>query len=183
MNAQRGQAAVEFTIFAALLILAILLIVQLSWIGIQKWQFNQFAGYAARVWSVQKEDDDPEISLLKVQGLALLRWNLLSRDLVKFMWVSSPEDSRDFEDPDVSANGITFTGAAPLLALYRQQIGETLFDNPIPSEAMSLFPFDLPTTGLVGFQTFIPIEKEPEESPGDGDNDCEETPCESGNER
>ena len=156
---------------------------QLSWIGVQKWQFNHFAAYAARVWSVQK-DEDPEESLLKVQAVALVRWNLLDRDLVKLMWVSAADDSKDFDDPDVSANGISFSGAAPLLSIYRDQIGETLFDNPIPPEAFSLFPGDLPSTGLVGFKTFIPIEKEPEESPGARrDNDCEETPCESGNTR
>ena len=164
-----------------LLILAMMLIVQLSWIGVQKWQFNQFAGYAARVWSVQK-DDDPGDSLRDVQIIALVRWNLLNRDLVKFMWFWA-EDTKDFEDPDVSANGLTFAGAAPLLSIYRQQIGETLFDNPIPAELQDIFPLDVPPTGLVGFSTFIPIEKEPEEKPGTYDNDCEETPCVSGNKR
>jgi len=73
-------------------------------------------------------------------------------------------------------------GAAPMIGLYQNQIGNALFDNPIPAEAMSLIPVDIPSTGLVGFETFIPIEKEPEENPGeDRDNDCEETPCESGN--
>lgn len=183
MTAQRGQAAVEFTIFAVLLILAMTLIVQLSWIGVQKWQFNHFSAYAARVWSVQKDHDDPQDSLFEVQVIALVRWSLLSRDLVKLMWVHEANDSKEYEDPDVTANGITFWGAAPLLSIYREQIGNTLFDNPIPPEAMSLIPIDIPSTGLVGFQTFIPIEKEPEESPGEGDNDCEETPCESGNGR
>jgi hypothetical protein len=183
VTAQRGQAAVEFTIFAVLLILAMTLIVQLSWIGVQKWQFNHFSSYAARVWSVQKDHDDPQDSLFEVQTIALVRWNLLGRDLVKLMWVHEADDSKEYEDPDVTANGITFWGAAPLLSIYREQIGNTLFDNPIPPEAMSLIPIDIPSTGLVGFQTFIPIEKEPEESPGEGDNDCEETPCESGNGR
>jgi TadE-like protein len=180
---ERGQAAVEFTIFAAMLLLAIILIVQLSWIGIQKWQFNHFASYSARVWSVHK-DQEPGDALRQVQIRALLRWNLASNDYVKLMWVKG-EGSKDYHDPDVTANGITYLGAAPLLSIFRQQIGETLFSNPIPAWAMSLFSgLDIPSTGLVGFETFIPIDKEPEEQPGsDRDNDCNETPCESGNKR
>jgi hypothetical protein len=158
------------------------LLVQIAWIGIQKWQFNHFAAYAARVWTVEK-DDTPEESLLNVQMRALLRWDLISRDYVKFMWVSS-EDSKDIDDD--TYEGITFTGIAPLMGIYKDQIGETMFtvDNPIPSELMAVLP-DIPTTGLIRFETFIPMKKEPEEQPdiSNRDNDCEETPCENGNGR
>jgi hypothetical protein len=174
---------VEFVIFSVLLILAMVLIVQLSWIGVQKWQFNHYAAYAARVWSVTK-DEEAEDSLVRVQDEAIDRWKLLDRDLVKVMWVSQEDDSKDYDDPDVTANGISFSGAAPLLSIYRDSVGESLFDESIPSDAFTLFSIDLPSSGLVGFKTFIPMEKEPEENPGQRrDNDCEETPCESGNTR
>ncbi len=179
---QRGQAAVEFMIFFIMTFLSLMLIVQLVWIGIQKWQFNHFAGYAARVWAVHK-DDEPGDSLRRIEGAALfLRWNLLSRDYVKFMWVSS-EDAKEIDDENYS--GITYSGVAPLLPLFRDVIGETLFDNPIPSEVSSIIPIDLPTSGLVRFETFIPMEKEPEEQPdiSNRDNDCEDTPCTKGNGR
>lgn len=179
---QRGQASVEFTIFAVLLFLAMFLLVQLAWIAIQKWQFNHFGAYAARVWTVEKEDS-PQESLLNVQMRSLIRWDLINRDYVKFMWVSS-EDPKDVDDD--TYEGITFTGIAPLMGIYRDQIGETAIplDGYVPDELSAMLP-DMPTTGLVRFQTFIPMKKEPEEEPDvtNRDNDCEETPCESGNGR
>lgn len=157
------------------------LLVQLTWIAIQKWQFNHFAHYAARVWSVHK-DDTPQEALIKVQIAAIARWDLLNRDYVKFMWVSS-ESTKDYEDPDRSASGVYYTGFTQLLSIYRNQIGETAFSNPIPSELMALLPIEIPTTGLVRFETFAPMEKEAEEDPDRWDNDCDDTPCGSGNGR
>lgn len=167
-------------IFFVLLILALVLVVQLAWIGIQKWQFNYFALYSARVWSVEKTHNDPEYSLLKVQAAQALRWGLDS-NRIKFMWVQFPEDTKDYDDPGITANGITYWGVAPLFALYRDRFGETLIEGSFLTEALSRFIFDRPTTGYVGFATFIPIQKEPEEKPGEFDNDCKETPCASGN--
>lgn len=165
-----------------MLFLASFIVVQIAWLGIQKWQFNHFALYSARVWTVEKEDS-PEESLLKVQLLSLLRWDLINRDYVKFMWVSS-EDPKDIGDD--TFDGMTYTGIAPLFSLYRDQIGETMFTvgEPIPGELLAYLP-EIPTTGLVRFETFVPMKKEPEEQPNisNRDNDCEETPCESGNGR
>ncbi len=168
--------------FTFILFLSMFVIVQLMWVAVQKWQFNHFAAYSSRVWTVQKEDD-PDDSLLSVQVRALFRWDLISRDYVKFMWVSASDETREIDDEDYT--GIGYTGVAPLMSIFRDQIGETLYDNPVPSEAMSLIPFNLPTTGLVRFESFIPIRKEPEEQPdiSNRDNDCEETPCEEGNGR
>lgn len=179
---ERGQAAVEFTVFLVILFLAMFLLVQLAWIGIQKWQFNHFAAYSARVWTVEKEYS-PEESLLRVQLTSLVRWDLINRDYVKFMWVSS-EESKEIDDEPYE--GITFTGIAPLMGIYKDQFGETMFTvgDPIPGELLTVLP-EIPTTGLIRFESFIPMKKEPEEEPdtSNRDNDCEETPCESGNGR
>jgi hypothetical protein len=161
------------------------LMVQLSWIAIQKWQFNHFAAYSARVWSVNK-DDSAEGALLKVQAVGVVRWDLIGTDYVRLMWVSD-EGQKDYDEPAVTADGITYTGIAALMSIYRDQIGETLLDAGIPGSAYSAVPglLDLPTSGLVRFQTFIPMQKEPEEEPGisNRDNDCDDTPCSSGNGR
>lgn len=173
----RGQASVEFTIFSVMLILSAFLIVQLAWIGIQKWQFNHFAAYTARVWSVEK-DKSPNEAMIEVLAVALVRWNLYDRDFVKIMFVSS-EDPKDVDGE--SANGLTFTGVSQLVSIYRDTIGETAFS--VPSSVSSYLPA-MPSTGLVRFETFIPVDKEPEENARKGrDNDCKETPCESGNKR
>jgi hypothetical protein len=156
------------------------LMAQLAWIGIQKWQFNHFASYSARVWSVQK-DDDPEESLMRLQiGVLFLRWNLYNRDYVKYMWAEG-EDSKEIDDETYT--GVNYEGVAPLLPLFRGQIGETLVS--IPGEVSSLVPGGLPSSGLVRFAAFIPMEKEPEEEPDESnrDNDCDDTPCSSGNGR
>lgn len=179
---QRGQGSVEFVVFSILLILAMFLVVQLAWIAVQKWQFSHFAAYSARVWSVQK-DDGAEEALLKVQLAAIPRWNLIQRDYVKFMWVSD-EGTEDFEG-ESGVQGVTYTGVTQLLSIYRDQIGETFFDYGGLSDILAYIPVEVPTTGLVRFKSFIPMEKEPEEQPdiSNRDNDCDDTPCSSGNGR
>jgi hypothetical protein len=185
-KSERGQAAVEFAIFALILFLLMFLIIQLAWIGLQKWQFQHFASYTARAWSVRK-DWGGEATLVRVQVASTIGtdWNLFSRDWVKAMMVSS-EDPKDVDDDNQNIPGLSFLGVAPLMPVYRGLLGETLFDNPIPDYVMNeLPPIDIPTSGLVRFESFIPMEKEPEEEPdtSNRDNDCEETPCESGNGR
>ena len=176
----------EFAVFTLILFLLMFLIIQLCWIGLQKWQFQHFAGYSARAWSVRK-DWSPESTLLRAQLASSLGtdWNLFSRDWVKAMWVSS-DSPTDVDDDNTDIAGITYTGVAPLMPVYRGLFGETLFDNPIPSSVLSELPaIDIPSSGLVRFQTFIPMEKEPDEDPdtSNRDNDCSDTPCESGNGR
>lgn len=176
----------EFAVFTLILFLLMFLIIQLAWIGIQKWQFQHYASYAARTWSV-RSDWGTEESLLKAQVASTLftDWNLFSRDWVKAMWASSNE-AKDVDDENTGIEGVSYTGVAPLMPIYRGLIGETLFDNPIPGSVMAQLPaFDMPTSGLVRFETFIPMEKEPEED-GDADNrdnDCDDTPCTEGNGR
>ena len=180
---ERGQAAVEFAIFAVALILCMFLVVQIAWIGLQKWQFQHFAAYAARVWSVHT-DWGAEKSLITIQAASITsKWELFSHDWVKAMW-SDGEDTKDFSGED-DVPGVSYTGIAPLMPLYQGVIGETLLDTSIPPEVSSEFPgIDLPSSGLIRFETFIPMEREPTEEPGDGrDNDCNETPCDSGNVR
>jgi hypothetical protein len=185
-KSESGQAAVEFAVFTLILFLLMFLIVQLAWIGIQKWQFQHYAAYSARAWSV-RTDWGAEETLIRAQTASAIGtdWNLFSKDWVKAMWVSS-EDPKDVDDDNSNINGLTYTGIAPLMPIYRGLIGETLFDNPIPGSVMSQLPdFDIPSSGLVRFESFIPMEREPEEQPDESnrDNDCEGTPCESGNGR
>lgn len=181
-HGERGQAAVEFTLMTVALFFSTFLVVQLTWIAIQKWQFNHFASYAARVWAVHKDQSPGDALWLILPGGAY-HWDLLSKDYVKVMWASS-EESRTAEDGSGSISGITYTGVAPLFPIYQPAIGDTFTQSFIPSWVHSLIPFDMPSTGLVAFETFIPMEKETDEEPGsDRDNDCRETPCRTGNVR
>ena len=178
---ERGQAAVEFAIFSVALIFSLFLIVQVAWIGIQKWQFNHFASYGARVWSVHTDKSSDDAIKDVIEPAKNSRWKLgASSDFVSSIWASS-EESQDVDGE--SAEGITYSGAASTFKLFRGQIGDTQGDlNIPPGEGQGL-----DSDGLIAFQTFIPMEKEPKEESTTGghknDNDCKETPCESGNGR
>lgn len=177
---ERGQAAVEFVVFSVILVLSLMLVVQIAWIGVQKWQFNHYASYSARVWSVETEDDAATSSrdVIVASLIPPHRWPL-SWDYVRVMGVWSEDSQDDME-------GITYVGVAPLMPLFRNRFSsDTFVDNPIPGEIMDLLPFSLPDFGLVSFMTFVPMEKEPEEHPevSNRDNDCEDTPCTEGNGR
>jgi len=179
---EKGQAAVEFTIFTVILFFSLFLVLQLVWLAIQKWQFNHFASYSARVWAVQK-GEEPGDSLNRVLlPQEFLRWSLPFRDYVAVIWVRSTDSSED-EDGN-TYQGVTYRGVASLFPFYRDAIGDTFYNAFIPQWLLDMIPIKLPSTGLVVFETFIPMEKEPDEQPGSGrDNDCNETPCESGNGR
>lgn len=185
---QRGQASVEFVLAFVALLLCLALVIQFTWIAVQKWQFNHFANYTARVWSV-RTGDSAGMAMLYVLGSGLMRWDTLNRDYVKLMWVSGEETQtvhNGFEE--VSADGLAFTGVTTLMPLFRPFIGgATLISTAeIPGEILSLFPISIPPLGIVRFETFIPMSREPEEGSGGGqkyDNDCEETPCEEPNGR
>lgn len=169
-RSRRGQALVEFTLFLVALVLCTFLIFQLAWIGVQKWQFNHFALYSTRAWAVDKDRDAGETVLLKVQLVSLLRWDLVGTDYVKLMWCSS-------EDGNNGKEGLSYTGLAPLMQIFQPYIGDTLFGIDIPPIAESIVPgFSLPSTGIVRFETFIPMEHEPDEDPDRWDNDCSD-PC------
>lgn len=181
---ERGQAAVEFTLLAVMLILASFLVLQLTWLAIQKWQFNHFASYSARSWSVQTNKTPGEVLFEVIMPGAISRWDLWSRDYVKLMWVSSEDPVTD-EETSEAITGVTYSGVAPLFAFYQPVIGETFLNAYIPGWVFDFLPFDVPSTGLVAFETFIPMEREPYEEPdrSDRDNDCRGTPCEGGNGR
>jgi hypothetical protein len=181
---ERGQAAVEFTLMTVALFFSTFLVVQLTWIAIQKWQFNHFASYAARVWAVHKDQSPGDALFRVIVPGGAYRWDFWSKDYVKLMWVSS-EEPRPAEDGSGSISGITYTGVAPLFPIYQPAIGDTFTQAFIPSWVYTYLPFEMPSTGLIAFETFIPMEKEPDEEPdrSDRDNDCEGTPCEGGNGR
>jgi hypothetical protein len=185
LRREKGQASVEFAIFSLILFFALLLIVQLMWFGIQKWQFNHFAAYSARVWSVEKEYT-PSSALYRTQLRALLRWGLIKKDWVKLMW-SSGIESRSFDEAAQPVEGVRYRGVAPAMAIYRPLLGEMALDEVIPGEVSALFPGVIPKSGLVSFGAFIPMRKEPTERPYTGtrynDNDCDDTPCTKGNRR
>ena len=159
-SSERGQGSVEFTIFIIFLILCIFLLVQLAWIGVQKWQFNHFAAYAARVWTVNKSNESPEASLIKVQIVGIVRWKLASTSYVKIMWADSQSDGK-----------ITYNGIAPIFPLFKPFIGDTLTGISIPSEVSSIIPVSIPSSGFIRFQTSIPMDHEPNEDPDKYDND------------
>ena len=163
------------------LFFSMFLVLQLTWIAIQKWQFNHFASYAARVWAV-RTNQSPGESLLVILAGGAVHWDFWSTDYVKVMWVS---DSSDEPEPGSGITGITYKGVAPLFPIYQSAIGDTFTQSFIPSWVYSYLPFDMPSTGLIAFETFIPMEKEPPEEPdrSDRDNDCEGTPCGGGNGR
>jgi TadE-like protein len=178
-KSERGQGVVEVALCLVVLVFTMFLIVQLAWIAIQKFQFNHFAAYASRVWSVHKDQGSEEALFSVMLPSLFMRWNLVSKDYVKFMWVSS-EDAKDVDGGSVP--GLTFTGVAVLFPLYQEAIGDAFSGTFIPPSVAAMIPVPIPSFGLISFQSFIPMEKEPDEQPGaDRDNDCSETPCESGN--
>ena len=188
---QSGQGSVEFILFTVFLVLALALVIQFSWIGVQKWQFNHFAGYAARTWSVHT-DESPSWIMNKtlLAGTSNDGWDIKDRDYVKLIWFSDEDAhtlSNGFEDVDTS--GLTWSGLAMLMPLFRPYIGgQTLVDVPAGLQSvMNLMGMEIPPLGIVRFEVYIPIERVPEESSGGGgqkfDNDCDETPCDEPNGR
>lgn len=164
----RGQAAVEFTLFTFFLFLMLLLIVQLMVIGIQKWQFVHFASYSARVWSVQKDDSAQDSTTRAQLVVSVVGWKLLGNQWVAPIRVKSENTSRS------GVTGNVYEGIGPVMSMYRGWIGER-FGLP---DFVNFRPLE-----FFIFESFIPMVKEPTERPGRHDNDCNETPCESGNKR
>jgi len=167
-SSSRGQAAVEFAIFTFFLYLMIFLVVQLMFLGIQKWQFAHFASYSARAWSVQRSEG-AFTTTIRVQGAAsIFGWNLTNGRWVAPIIVTSESTSRN------GVTGVVFLAQKEVMSMYRGWIGER---------------FGLP--GLIDFtplnfffyESFIPMVREPVERPGQRDNDCNDTPCTGGNRR
>ena len=167
-HSQRGQSAVEFALFSFFLFLMIFLMVQLAMIGISKWQFAHFANYSARVWAVQK-NESANVSVGRVQGIVtVFGWNVANGRWVFPILVTSESTSRN------GVTGVVFAGQGRVLSMYQGWIGER---------------FGLP--GFINFtplnffiyESFIPMVKEPNERPGQHDNDCNDTPCTGGNRR
>ncbi len=171
----RGQAAAEFTIFTFFLFLMLFLILQLTFIGLQKWQFAHFASYSARVWSVHK-DESANSSTIKVQGAASLLsdWKLPGQWVFPII-VNSENASRD------GVTGVEFLGQGPVMNIYRGWIGESVALCPPEAGCQDVFD-QTPLTFFI-FESFIPMVKEPTERPGRHDNDCNDTPCTGGNGR
>lgn len=177
---QQGQAAVEFVLFTILLVVALALFVQLAWLAIQKWQFNHFAAYSARVWAVQR-NYEPLGTIGIVQARSLVRWDLFGKDYAKVVFAYG--DSQSYDDEDVTANGMTVWGYANVLPMFEYYMGDLAVPDVGGFNLPDLLGID--TGGLVTFSSFIPMEKEANERPdiSNRDNDCWETPCESGNGR
>ena len=154
-----------------LLFLMMFLIWQLMWVGVQKWQFNHFAGYAARSWQVHKDDSPQESLNMVLLASVIFRWQILDKEYVKIIWVSDENASKD------GTTGVEYSGLVQAFPIYRPYIGTSI----IPSGITLPFAVPIPPTGLFLFESYIPIEKEAEEDPDRWDNDCDDTPCSSGN--
>jgi hypothetical protein len=146
----RGQAAVEFAVFLVALVIALMLMIQLAWIGVQKWQFNHFTSYAARSWEVDKKNTSPQSILLTDLGFGMLRWK--QSGLVKIMLSTGQGSDSD------GHSGVKYKGTAEVWGLFQPWLGGTL------------------STGLLQFEAFVPMDHEPAETPGTYDNDCSD-PC------
>jgi len=162
MRSERGQASVEFAIFALMMFLAMLLMVQLAVIAIQKWQFTHYTAYTARAWSTHT-DWSPLQATGQVFARGVLRWDAFGGSFV--LPISRGETSRNVKKgngTDINASGLRFEGLGRWMQLYR--------------------PF-VPLLGVLRFESFIPMTKEPTESPNNNrrDNDCTGTPCSGGN--
>jgi hypothetical protein len=170
-SGNRGQAAVEFAVFSVLLILAMFLMAQLSVIAMQKWQFNHFSAYIARAWSTHT-DWSPTSAMGQVMARGILRWSYNDGRFVLPLSVSEVTDEVEKGDgSEVSVNGLRFRGIRMTMEMYRRYLGLGA-------------GFGFPTgTGIVDYETYIPMEKEPEEEPNNNrrDNDCTGTPCDGGN--
>src|ERR1019366_6062225 len=114
-------------------------------IGIQVGQFNHFVGYAARSWEVDKKNTSPVQLLMTDMGLATLRWK--QSGLVKIM---SPTGQSSDSD---GRSGVKYQGSAEVWGLFRPWLGGTL------------------SAGLLQFESFVPMDHEPAETPGTYDND------------
>lgn len=160
---QKGQGTVEFVLFLVILTFSLFLLFALTWIGVQKWQFNFFSAYAARTWSVEGEDANPEVVLVKVQAAAVAhRPSLVNSSLVKLMFAGSFQDG---EDPQ----GIDYTGFAPPFPLYRRAAFQRGgLDASITGGLLDVGGI----VDMVMFETFIPMQPEPDENTNGRDNDC-----------
>ncbi len=168
-SSSSGQAAVEFALFTFFLFLMLFVVIQITMIGISKWQFAHFANYSARVWSVQRGQDAND-STLRVQIVANVPggWNLPGGRWVAPIIVTSSSTSRD------GVTGVVYAGQGRVLSMYRGWIGERF---ALPG-LVNFAPFE-----FFLYESFIPMVKEPDERPGQHDNDCSDTPCTRGNGR
>lgn len=167
-RSSQGQSSVEFAIFTFFLFLMLFLVIQLTFIGIQKWQFAHFASYSARVWSVN-QGESATAATVRVQGVAsIFGWNLTGGNWVFPIVVTSSSTSKN------SVTGIAYAGQGPVMSIYRGWIGER-FGLP---DLINFTPLN-----FFIYESFIPMVKEPEERPGRHDNDCNDTPCSGGNGR
>jgi hypothetical protein len=167
-SSSSGQAAVEFALFTFFLFLMLFVVIQITMIGISKWQFAHFANYSARVWSVQR-GQSANASAIRVQGVAsIFDWNLTSGRWVAPIIVTSSNTSRD------GVTGVVYSGQGPVLSMYRGWIGDR---GGLPGF------INVPNATFFIYQSFIPMVKEPDERPGQHDNDCSDTPCTRGNGR
>ena len=167
----RGQGAVEFVLMTLLLFLMMFLVVQLMWVGVQKWQFSHFTGYAARVWQVHKDDSAQDAMFSVLISSIALRWQILNKDYVKAIWVSEENASQD------GTTGIRYRGVVQAFPFYQPYIGQSF----TPPGVSLPFGITVPPTGIFLFESYIPIQKEAEEDEDRWDNDCKETPCGSEN--
>ncbi len=155
LDRQRGQGTVEFVLFLIILTFSLFLLFAMTWIGVQKWQFNFFAAYAARTWSV-RPDSSPESRLAAVQAAALVHHpDLATSSFVRLMYASSHSSGT----PEVNK----YTGYAPPFPLFKRSAIHSGGVNADIGENL---------LGMITFETSIPMEAEPDESTDKTDNDC-----------
>lgn len=176
-SSERGQGAVEFAIFLALLVFLLMLIVQIAVIGIQKWQFSHFALYQSRVWSVDKKSRSHSTIYFMVYALAPLRWGKMHPTPVPLptgYWPLAIPNARFYSGNSDGTPGIHYAGVGDPLPLFKAAFS---YAPILPRGPISMqWPLWVQLTKKIPFQTFIPIEHEPAENPNRWDNDCSD-PC------
>lgn len=173
-RAQRGQGTVEFSLFLVMLTLTLMLLIQLTWVGIQKWHFNFVSLYTARSWSVAgtSSPNSVRIKVLAAEGVHHTR---MATDLYFATVVLSSEKSstpsrwsKKFKPSlSTSMKGIQFTGVGTIMPMFA---GGAKRGGVNASLEGGLAGF----LGQFQFETYIPMEREPAEhtSGPKRDNDC-----------
>lgn len=191
---QKGQASVEFAIFSIILVILLLIPIQLAWIGVQKWQFTHMGWIAARSWSVHTHNSNwsANTAMFTVSGRAVIRgWELFSGLYVggipPMTASTSTKSITKAAGGSVSTSGFKFNGFGKVLPIFKPFFG---FSGPWGYTGWQAYNavdtrLLISTAGLVRFEGYVPIEKEPSEQPNTKrrDNDCKGTPCEKVNGR
>jgi len=169
-RAQRGQGTVEFVLVSFMLVFFLMLSWQMAWVACQKWYFNYTAAYAARTWSVKALGTTTSKPLEEVELWQIFRKpNIINVPFVRPIFAGTEDADKGGSDDD----DLFGAGSLPPGIRYSGYAQYLLWFQPAVIESAHLESGSL--TGLIRFETYIPIEHEESfdgpEDPEHNDND------------